>query len=725
LKGLAGISKKLVDAASDAEETGSKFNTVFRDIAGTASAAAQNLSDSFGLSQVAAQKLLGDTGDLLTGFGFTQSSALDLSEQVNQLAVDLASFTNFSGGAAGASAALTKALLGERESIKSLGIAITEADIKQLAEDKGIVGELDRQTKAALTLEIAVRQSGNAIGDFERTQDSFANQSRITQARLQDLQVTLGKELLPLFKDGVTTLNDFIEQFNRFLQESNSVQSVFGALTNFLQLVIQYWTTIIRIGGKIITTLFGIGDGAKFIEAAFNLVSNAVDAFSSGLGKFEGFLDGILAPIKETIRSVFNLYNGFLILTGGLQIGIVAFNVVKRQITETVEAISALFNAVKTAAGIVGDFFAFIRGDASIVDLKDSIFATKDAVLSLGSELIDLATGPIDEFRSQLDVFAEESKERAKTLEEGLLATIEKLTSRTKEAGAATDAVDFSSGLGEGTAAAEGYAEALEKAATEFAALSDFEKFLTVVKGFEELSSIALNVGASIANLQQVLLQNSIDALEEEKQARLEALGLAEETEVEKAQRQILEAKAANNEEELLAAQTALKKAQIDEEYQRQRAELDYKYNLTAWSLELSQAIIQGITAPLNAFVSTLAIPIVGPLLAPIAATAAGVTAGLQVAAVAASKPKKPSFAIGAANIPSDTDAFVHKGETIVPKTFAESIRDGELTLSGPGEAGGGEMRIVFNLDGRTIAETSANYMNNGVVTLIPERALR
>jgi len=208
------MGREFVDAASDAEETANKFNVTFSDIREEADATAQALSDSFGLSSQKSQQLLSDTGDLLTGFGFTQESALDLSNQVNELAVDLASFTNYSGGAEGASAALTKALLGERESIKSLGIAITEADINRLAEDKGITGELTRQQKAMLTLELATIQSKNAIGDFARSEESLANQQRILEGNLQDLRVELGNKLLPTVTSVVSGFNDLLEGFN-------------------------------------------------------------------------------------------------------------------------------------------------------------------------------------------------------------------------------------------------------------------------------------------------------------------------------------------------------------------------------------------------------------------------------------------------------------------------------------------------------------------------------
>jgi hypothetical protein len=220
---VIGLGAAAVKMASDFEETQSKFNTVFRDISDNAQTASKELSDSFGLSSRASMQLLSDTGDLLTGFGFTQEEALKLSTEVNKLAVDLASFTNFSGGAEGASLALTKALLGERESIKSLGIAITEADLKQYAKEQGLVfKELDRVSKAQLTFQLAMEQSKNAVGDFQRTSTGFANQLRILQGELEDVAVELGVEILPLAKDLVGLLRDLAKFTSQFSSEQRT-----------------------------------------------------------------------------------------------------------------------------------------------------------------------------------------------------------------------------------------------------------------------------------------------------------------------------------------------------------------------------------------------------------------------------------------------------------------------------------------------------------------------
>jgi len=249
---VIGLGAAAVKLASDFEETQSKFNTVFKDISDNAQTASKELSDSFGLSSRASMQLLSDTGDLLTGFGFTQEEALKLSTEVNKLAVDLASFTNFSGGAEGASLALTKALLGERESIKSLGIAITEADLKQFAEDQGLVfKELGRVEKANLTFQLALKQSANAVGDFARTSDSFAGQLRILKGELENVAVELGVEILPLAKDLVGLLRDLAKFTSQFSSEQRTAALQVAGFAAVLG-------PIISVAGRLIKAFAGL-----------------------------------------------------------------------------------------------------------------------------------------------------------------------------------------------------------------------------------------------------------------------------------------------------------------------------------------------------------------------------------------------------------------------------------------------------------------------------------
>ena len=292
---IVGFGALAVKSASDAEETFSKFATVFRDVSDNADEAFKSLRDNYGLSSKASKQLLSDTGDLLTGFGFSQQSALELSTEVNKLAVDLASFTNFSGGAEGASQALTKALLGERESIKSLGIAIMEEDVQKrvaINTTKGLTLESERQAKAFATLQLAQEQSKNAIGDYARTQDSFANQFRLLQARLGDLAVEFGQVMLP-------ALNEFVGMITRVTDKISGMDENTKRLTvgNAI-LVAGIGPLLVLVGGltKAFTAL-----NIVLLANPYIAIATAVLAIGTAAYFALGGLDDMNKQIRESI----------------------------------------------------------------------------------------------------------------------------------------------------------------------------------------------------------------------------------------------------------------------------------------------------------------------------------------------------------------------------------------------------------------------------------------
>jgi len=267
---IIGLGAAAVKLGSDFSETQSKFNTVFKDISFQANETAKNLEKDFGLSSKAALQLLGDTGDLLTGFGFTQEEALELSKQVNELAVDLASFTNFSGGAEGASQALTKALLGERESIKSLGIAITEADLKTFASEQGLVfKELDRVAKATLTYQLAAKQSKNAIGDFSRTSGSLANQLRQLKADFENVGVEIGQKLIPIVLNIANKVKSFLNGFSNLDSKTQEIIIGIALLTATLG-------PLLIVLGSIAVAIAGISAPVLATVAAVTALAAAI-----------------------------------------------------------------------------------------------------------------------------------------------------------------------------------------------------------------------------------------------------------------------------------------------------------------------------------------------------------------------------------------------------------------------------------------------------------------
>lgn len=79
----------------------------------------------------------------------------------------------------------------------------------------------------------------------------------------------------------------------------------------------------------------------------------------------------------------------------------------------------------------------------------------------------------------------------------------------------------------------------------------------------------------------------------------------------------------------------------------------------------------------MSAYASLAGIPIVGPGLGAAAAAAVIAYGAERIASTA------NSFAVGTPEIPEDQMAMVHQGEMIIPATFSDAIRSGDLSLSG------------------------------------------
>ena len=434
---ILGIGAAMLKAASDAEETATKFGVVFSSISGDAEAAAKNLRDNFGLSSNSAKQLLGDTGDLLTGFGFTQESALDLSDQVNQLAVDLASFTNFSGGAEGASAALTKALLGERESVKSLGISILEADVKAKVLENtqaGMTFETERQAKAFATLQLAQEQSKNAIGDFARTQDGAANQMRIFKARIDDLMVSFGEIMLPTVNKIIGKMISLTTWFSNLSEGTKKtilgiagVLAVAGPLLLLLGSIIPVITAIgaaftflaanpiVLIIGAIIAlfiawqqNMFGMRDTTDEVVEWFKITfGEFVEFIREEFGEIFTIITETWAKVTEDWRLFFEVYSeeikvGIAVIKA---IFTVAWEVIKTETKIMWEAIKLIFGtAFDILSGILKTAMLIFQGNWSgawanvkntFGDVWEGIKGLASAAASSVIAMVERVIGPI------------------------------------------------------------------------------------------------------------------------------------------------------------------------------------------------------------------------------------------------------------------------------------------------------------------------------------------
>lgn len=440
--GVAKLSKSLITAASNAEETQNKFDVVFSSVGDEAATAAAELSSAYGLSSTAAKTLLSDTGDLLTGFGLTAESALDLSVQTNQLAVDLASFTNAQGGAEAVSAALTSAYTGERDSLKSYGIVISEAMVQaQLLEQEkeGLVFASDAEAQSYATLTLALEQSTNAQGDFQRSSASFANQLRVAQANIDDLQVSLGSDLLPIANYGVTIFNDFAEKALDVAESINDfVTSAEGAAT--------------------------IGDAIGKIAGSIAVLGSIGGTALDGLK--EGF-DGVLDPIKS-LKTETNDTGASFSVFGTVAASLsAALEIVGGVVGVLVNNLVVLGKAFQSVGDLGSAAMARLKGDISKEEFRESLSGVGDAFKELGSELVDeyaefggTVVNAVTGFREASETAAAGAAEAYQTAYTNAATTVESAllnagTSTTEQAAATVEA------QGEAQTAIEGTGDAM------------------------------------------------------------------------------------------------------------------------------------------------------------------------------------------------------------------------------------------------------------------------
>lgn len=344
----------MVKQASDAQETFSKFDVVFQDVSKQANNVYKNLRKNYGLSSVAAKQLLSDTGDLLTGFGFSGEEALNMSDKVNRLAVDLASFTNYAGGAEGASQALTKALLGEREQVKMLGIAITEDLVKEelvhMGISKNLAGMALKQAKAEATLNIAYRQSKNSIGDYARTKDQFANKARLLKTRMQDLAITFGNLVLPYALKLVNVFTSLTEKINNMSPFWKKTILLVGGLllvATPLAFIIGSMATVV----KSLTVVLKVWQAVQWL-VNIAMSANPIGLIIIGVAALTAGIIYLIKNWKKVIKWFSNTTFGKVIIS--------VFNSIKMAVMGVINAFKAVKNWL--ADSWVGKAWDFVTG---------------------------------------------------------------------------------------------------------------------------------------------------------------------------------------------------------------------------------------------------------------------------------------------------------------------------------------------------------------------------
>lgn len=296
---LAIAGKGVVDAASDFNENLNKISVAFGDSADGVKAWADTATQSFGLSMNQALEATSLFGDMATSMGISQSEAASMSTSLAGLAGDMASFKNI--GIDEAMTALNGVFTGETESLKQLGIVMTEVNLQEFADGLGLVyDDMTQAEKVQLRYNYVMAMSKNAIGDYARTSDGTANSMRTFQASVENLAITLGQNLLPI----VTPI----------IQKATEMVNAFAAADPQLQQLILKIAGIAAVAGPALLVVGKMVSVFGSVSGAIGLLGGKI-AELGGMGKaISAVFTAITSPVGIAVGAITALVAAFAYL---------------------------------------------------------------------------------------------------------------------------------------------------------------------------------------------------------------------------------------------------------------------------------------------------------------------------------------------------------------------------------------------------------------------------
>lgn len=267
---LVKFTKDCLDLGSDLTEVQNVVDTTFGSMSLKADEFAKSALETFGMSEKVAKQYMGTLGAMSKSMGFSTSEAYDMAEAVTGLTGDVASFYNLSSDEAFDK--LKSIWTGETETLKSIGVLLTQTNLDQYALNNGFgktTAKMTEQEKVLLRYQYTLSALSDASGDFAKTQDSWANQTRILSLQFDSLKTTLGQ--------------GFINLFTPILQVINSLLAKLSLLANKFK----EFTTLLmgdRGGGSQTSTVGTIVSDSADAAAGLNNVTDAAKEAAKATG---------------------------------------------------------------------------------------------------------------------------------------------------------------------------------------------------------------------------------------------------------------------------------------------------------------------------------------------------------------------------------------------------------------------------------------------------------
>lgn len=380
-----------IEYASDLTEVQNVVDTVFGDNSAVDEWSKHTL-DAFGLNELSAKKFAGTMGAMLTSSGIEEAEAMSM--KLAEIAGDMASFYNLD--AEEAFNKIRSGISGETEPLKQLGINMSVANLEAYALSQGIetsYNEMDQATQTMLRYSYLIDATANAQGDFAKTSDQYANQTKLLKENWLSFTGELATNILPTLAFGISILNGLIEFMSEHWDVIGPiVAGLAGAVAVIASVALAIkvaagatalWNAIMAMNPMVLYIAAGIALIGVIIGLC-NWITEFTGVTESGLGTITGAFAVAGAAIWNTIVGVINFIIG---------IGVELYNL----IGTFANFFANVFNdPVGAIIGLFAGMFDFILG---IVESAASLIDTV-----LGTDM----AGAVEGFRNKVSTAVED-----------------------------------------------------------------------------------------------------------------------------------------------------------------------------------------------------------------------------------------------------------------------------------------------------------------------------
>lgn len=226
---LTNFGKAAIDLASDLQEVQNVVDTAFGDMSYKIEEFSKTAIEKFGLSELAAKQWASTMMAMGGGMGQSMEIGSDMAVELTGRLADVMSFYNKTEEEA---FTLGKAIYsGETEPLKSIGIIMTENNLALFAMSKGYkqaYKDMDAANKLLIRQRFFLEQTSLAAGDYTKTADGWANQTRTLTQRWKEMQATFGETFIAFGVLVLPVIEQIINGLNQIALMSRTAAASFG-----------------------------------------------------------------------------------------------------------------------------------------------------------------------------------------------------------------------------------------------------------------------------------------------------------------------------------------------------------------------------------------------------------------------------------------------------------------------------------------------------------------